>query len=247
MLGGFSFREYLALTTSFVFQAYKLNEILENHQQITAEISAKIKPLAFFDDYLERGFYPFFNERRLFSESVLRAVGQTIDADMTALCHIDPANVNSVRRLLYILATHGGNSLNISYLSTETGLSRITATAYIRALDNAGLVRLLRPNDVTMQKSPSRVYIENVSLLHVLNEDISNDLASETFFCNCTAPFGLTIADDDGAMFCVAENYLFCVGDKIRGKFNPDCYYAISGIESGERRVIPLWLFGFLS
>jgi hypothetical protein len=53
-------------------------------------------------------------------------------------------------------------------------------------------------------------------------------------------------AGHKNAQFLINGMYNFNVGDSIRGKFNPDTFYAISGIESGERKVIPLWLFGFL-
>lgn len=71
-LRGFSFREYLNLQSGNCFRAYTLQEILENHEQIAKTILRNVKPLDYFQDYLHHGFYPFFLEKRNFSENLLK-------------------------------------------------------------------------------------------------------------------------------------------------------------------------------
>ena len=71
-LRGFSFREFLNLQTGMKFHAYTLDEILTSHEQIARGILSKVRPLDFFPDYLHHGFYPFFLEKRNFSEDLAR-------------------------------------------------------------------------------------------------------------------------------------------------------------------------------
>ena len=69
-LRGFSFREFLNLQTGNDFPSYTLDEILNCHEQIVRSILPKASPLKFFQDYLHHGFYPFFLEKRNFSENL---------------------------------------------------------------------------------------------------------------------------------------------------------------------------------
>ncbi len=57
-----SFREFLALKNIAHFKSYTLDDILHNHEDIVVEIMSEVKPLEWFDEYLEFGAYPFFKE-----------------------------------------------------------------------------------------------------------------------------------------------------------------------------------------
>ena len=66
-LRGFSFREFLNLMSGNQFSAYTFDEVVENHQEIAKRICSVVRPMAYFQDYLHHGFYPFFLEKRNFS------------------------------------------------------------------------------------------------------------------------------------------------------------------------------------
>jgi predicted AAA+ superfamily ATPase len=241
-LRGLSFREYLEFATGYAFEAVPLEELLNNHQDISADICAKIKPLAFFDDYLSRGYYPFFTDKRSFHETLVRNVNLTFDADLTALTRLDPAKIHFARNLLAVLASQNSRRLNISHLSKTVGLSRLTTAVYLQTLHDVGLICLLH-NSSDCRKIFSHVCVNNTNLQQIISNESNTTLLAEIFFCNQIFPAGLAADDADGH-FLVSGKYLFSVGEKIRGKFDPDCYYAIAGIERGEQRVIPLWMLG---
>jgi len=68
-LRGFSFREFLNLKADISLKSYTLNEIIHNHVQIAQEICSQVKPLDYFQAYLQYGFYPFFLENRNFPKT----------------------------------------------------------------------------------------------------------------------------------------------------------------------------------
>ena len=68
-LRGFSFREFLNLMSGNQFSAYTFDEVVENHQEIAKRICSVVRPMAYFQDYLHHGFYPFFLESALLRES----------------------------------------------------------------------------------------------------------------------------------------------------------------------------------
>ena len=88
-LRGFSFREYLNLQTGMKFRAYTLEEILSNHEQIAKGILSKVRPLDYLQDYLHHGFYPFFLEKRNFSENLLKTMNMMVEVDILLIKQIE--------------------------------------------------------------------------------------------------------------------------------------------------------------
>jgi predicted AAA+ superfamily ATPase len=246
-LRGFSFREYLGQMTGIRFEPYKLDDILQNHPDIAANICSKIRPLAYLDDYLHHGYYPFFLEKRNFSENLLKTMNMMLEVDVLSINQIEQSYLPKIRKLLYLLSVSAPQSINISRLSVEIEISRATVMNYIKYLKDARLINLLYPAEEVFPKKPARLYLHNPNLLHVMREINGNEQSSrETFFYNQLHKDYKINLGTKNSQFLVDSQHRFSVGDKIKGKFDPEVYYAIDGIESGERKVIPLWLFGFL-
>ena len=246
-LRGFSFREYLELVTNERFESYDLETILDNHSEISALVSSKIKPLAYMDDYLHHGFYPFFLEKRNFQENLLKTMNMMLEIDILSINQIEQSYLCKLRKLLYLLSQSAPGNPNVSQLSQDIETSRATIMNYIKYLKDARLIDLLYPVYEDFPKKPALIYMHNPNLLYATSQTrINSRILQETFFYNQIHKDYKVNLSDKNAQFFVKEQYHFNVGDKIRGKFDPDAYYAIDGIESGERKVIPLWLFGFL-
>jgi predicted AAA+ superfamily ATPase len=244
---GFSFREFLELQTGCELEPYSLAEIIEHHDEISKEVTSCVKPLAFLGDYLHHGFYPFYLENRNFSENLLKTMNMMLEIDVLSINQIAQSYLPKLRKLLYLLAQSTSGSPNISQLSIDIETSRATVMNYIKYLKDARLINLLYSGTDEFPKKPARLYLHNSNLLYVTHQgNIDNQLLMETFFYNQVHKDYKVHLGSKNFQFLIDGQYQFNIGDRIRGKFNPDVYYAISGIESGERRVIPLWLFGFL-
>ena len=90
-LRGFSFREFLNLMSGNQFPAYTFDEVLENHQEIAKRICSVVRPMAYFQDYLHHGFYPFFLEKRNFSENLLKTMNMMLEVDVLYIKQIEQA------------------------------------------------------------------------------------------------------------------------------------------------------------
>lgn len=246
-LRGFSFREYLELVTGFRFQSCELEDILEKHAEIATDICSKIKPLAYLDGYLQHGFYPFFLEKWNFSENLLKTTNMMMEVDILSVNQIEQSYLPKIRKLFYLLSLQAPESVNISRLSHEVEISRATVMNYIKYLKDARLINLLYPAEEVFPKKPAQVYVHNPNLVHISQQINEPDQTlRETFFYNQIHKSYKVNLGIKNSRFLVDSRYHFNVENKIKGKLNPDAYYAIDGIERGERRVIPLWLFGFL-
>jgi hypothetical protein len=105
----------------------------------------------------------------------------------------------------------------------------------------------LYPIEEVFPKKPAQVYVHNTNLVYAIRQiNDSNQILRETFFYNQIHQAYKVNLGVKNTQFLVDSKYHFNVGDKIKGQFNPDVYYVIDGIETGELKVIPLWLFGFL-
>jgi predicted AAA+ superfamily ATPase len=246
-LRGFSFREFLELQTGVKFSPCSLSDILLHHNEIARHITASVKPLAYIDDYFHHGFYPFYLEKRNFSENLLKTMNMMLEIDVAFINQIEQSYLSKLRKLLYILSTAAPGSPNISQLSIDIETSRATVMNYINYLKDARLINLLYPRDEDFPKKPEKVYLQNPNLLYATRMiSVEKQALRETFFYNQMHKDSKVNAGTKDCQFLIDEQYPFIVSEHIPGKFDPDTYYAIDGIETGDRKVIPLWLFGFL-
>lgn len=247
-LRGFSFREFLNLMTGEQFPHYSLDEILNNHVEIAAEICSKVKPLAYLPDYIHHGFYPFFLEQRNFSENLLKTINMMIEGDIFFLKEIEVSYYHKIRKLLYLLANSPSTTLNVSQLSNEIKTSRATVMNYIKYLQDARLINLLYSKGEFYPKKPAQIYLHNTNIMYPLQmNQVDEQLMRETFFYNALYKDNEINVGEKSAQFLVNEQHNFRIeGETIRGRINSDFYYARDLIEVGEDNIIPLWLFGFL-
>lgn len=246
-LRGFSFREYIELQTGIQFQHYTLEEILNDHEKIARTISSQIRPLAFIDAYLREGFCPFHLEKNNFIENLLERLNMMLDVDLLSVNQIEHSYLPKLRKLIYILSLSSPCKPNVSQLSNDIEISRATVMNYIKFLEDSKIINLLYPEHEKYPKKPSLIYINNPNLLFATHyADVDMQSLRETFFYNQVKGDYSVNLGKKHCQFLVDEKYNFNIGYKVRGKFNPETYYAISGIECGEKNVIPLWLFGFL-
>lgn len=247
-LRGFSFREYLNLTTDQQFPIYKLEDIIRNHQQIAPEISKQMnnKLQANFKDYLHHGFYPFFLEKRNYSENLLKTMNMTLEVDVLYIKQIEQRYLPKLRKLLYMISLEAPCTPNVSQLSKELDMSRATVMNYIKYLKDARLVNMLYPVGENFPKKPSTVYIYNTNLLHALHLESLNELSEhKTFFYNQLQKDSEVNEGTKYADFTINNEYRFSIKTNKSFKNNPKYLYAVN-TDTGEDNIIPLWLFGFL-
>ena len=247
-LRGFSFREYLNLQSGNCFRAYTLQEILENHEQIAKTILRNVKPLDYFQDYLHHGFYPFFLEKRNFSEKLLKTMNMMIEVDILLIKQIELKYLSKIKKLLYLLAVDGPVAPNVSQLATEIQTSRATVMNYIKYLADARLINMVYPKGEEFPKKPSKLMMHNTNLMYsIYPVKVEEQDVLDTFFMNTLYKDHKLYKGDKGTSFMVDNGLHFRIcAEGCKFKNNPNVYYALHKLELGHGNMIPLWLFGFL-
>ena len=250
---GLSFREYLNMSLKTNFQAYSLQDILENQRTITSEILKKIKPLQHFTDYLTKGYYPFSLEfKKLYYSKLEEVVNLIIEIELPLLRGVNMAYTQRLKRLLWAIAESAPFTPNVQKLSEHIGIDRNTLVSYLHYLQEAHLTKHLYRNSLGINKlqKPDKVYLENSNLIYLLattNANMGN--ARETFFFN-QVNYKHTVEYPQKGDFLVDKKYIFEIGGKSKNSKQiyslENAFIAADDIEYGFDNKIPLWLFGFL-
>ena len=253
-LNGFSFREYLELKFNTEFESYLLEQLVENHKNISIEIveENKFDILKEFKDYLKRGYYPFyFDKQNSYYQNLLNTINLTIDLDLTSLGLIEQKYTYKLKKLLEVVCESKPFEVNYTNIAASAEISRVKLYDYITYLDDGQMLLLVDEVTKGVKKlsKPAKIYLNNTNLLYAYCQTSEIGTIRETFFANQVAcKYQLNIAKQGD--FLVENQYLFEIGGKNKNykqiKNIPSSYLALDNIEFSEGNKIPLWLFGFL-
>ena len=246
-----SFREFLSLKNIAHFPKYALKDILENHEDIAVEIAEQIKPLAFFQDYLEYGAYPFFKEGEIsYHNRLIEVVNTTIDSDLSSLFNINSDKLDTLKKVLYMLCCTSPYEINKAKLSGEAGVAWATLSKYLEYMQKGSLIHLVRGSrGHKTLKVPNKILLNNPNLFAVLCAKPDIGALRESFFVSMLQPKHQVHYHHQGD-FLLDDSIVIEVGGKskdgkqIEGLDN--AYLALDDIEFGYENAIPLWLFGFV-
>jgi predicted AAA+ superfamily ATPase len=252
---GLSFREFLNFTQNMDFKSYSLDEILDNQYRIEEEILQHLKPLRFFQDYLGKGYYPFFNEvPSLYYSRIEEIINMIIEIELPLLRGVDISFSQKLKKLLLVISESAPFVPNITKLSERIGINRNTLIGYLHFLQEADLTKNIYKDasGITRMQKPDKIFLENTNIAYAVNP-FSPDTGNirETFFLN-QLQFHHKVSYPEKGDFIVDDQWLFEIGGKsknLKQLYNwqkENAFAAIDDIEYGNDQRIPLWLFGFL-
>ena len=265
---GLSFREFLELHYRYNFDAYSLEDILSNHIDISLKIKNEIekneqKIIPLFKEYLRYGYYPYFlsmpNEI-MFFQTLQQNINVSIESDLLYIYpKLNGNSIKKIKMLLSVIIKSVPFEPKISELKKATDIKDDrTLKDYLSKLDDAGLIKLLMQNSLSMKAfdKPQKIFLANPNLMYTKEPNIGN--LRETFFVNQLDNYykNRQLLNDNGIYaskkgdFICEEKYIFEVGGKSKGfeqiKDLPNSYIASDDLEIGFGNKLPLWIFGFL-
>ena len=233
---------------------YCLSDLLKDHEAISRSIVSRVQPLAYFEDYLKFGYYPFYLEGTdTYGQRLQNVTNLVMEVDLPQCMSIDLKYISRLKKLLYMIAVSAPMKPNISKLSAAIEVSRQTISQYLDYLKHAALVNLVRSakRGHGLLTKPEKVLLHNTNLAYTIaEENWHTGTIRETFFVNQISQHHDILAPDRGD-FLVDETWTIEVGGQnkdhrqIAGIDN--AYIAADDIETGQDQRVPLWLFGFLA
>jgi predicted AAA+ superfamily ATPase len=247
-----SFREFLELETNEKFESIFLNDILENHTLLASEILAKVKPFAYFEEYLKSGAYPFYTtSKNSYTQKLLSASMQILETDLPMIYTIDHDKINSLKKMMVMLCHSEPYDINISKLCGAVELNQRTLYKYLGILQAAGLIRILgaKSSGVSIISKPEKLYLDNTNLFSIFCDSPKIGTLRETFFASQTS-YEHNINYPKSGDFILDDKYTFEIGGKDKSfkqlKEAEQGFVVADDIEIGIDNKIPLWLFGFI-
>jgi predicted AAA+ superfamily ATPase len=226
---------------------------LKNHRTIANEIVAQIKILPPFKQYLEYGYYPYYQEDMpTYPVRVAKSINKTFDEDFPAIEPVGYATITKLKKLLAVIAEMVPFQPNIASLSGNVEINRNMLVKYLYLLDKAGLICCIPDDKISLERlsKPDKIYLENTNIISALaagRQNIGN--VRETFFANQlrTKHTVTTAVNGD---FTIDRKFVFEIGGRNKSnsqiKNIENAYIAADDMETGFANKIPLWLFGFL-
>lgn len=252
-LQGLSFREYLLFKENISLPVVPLEDVLTHSLDVSTQVLNTCKPLKYFKQYLQEGYYPFFLEQHVdYLTQVQKVVGMILEIELPQLSNVDVANVRKLRSLLSVVSSGVPFAVDISKMAQTAELNRNTIITYLAHLHRAGLLNLLYSDVVNLKRmqKPNKIYMENSNLLHALSlTAVETGTERETFFVNQLA-YHHQIEYSKQGDFVIDRTYTIEVGGQSKdGKQIANvqnAFIASDDIEYALGNKIPLWLFGFL-
>jgi predicted AAA+ superfamily ATPase len=249
---GLSYREFLELKLNISLPYYELEDITQNHTQISTSLLDKFKPMEHFKEYLSAGYYPFyFDDKKRYLDKLETTINTVIEIDLPSIFSLKYENIANLKKLVKMICYSKPYTVNISELSKKVGIQRDKLYMYIDYLSRGSIflpIRAKSRGDGIFIK-PAKLYLHNTNLYHAYCKNAENGTIRETFFANMLSQKHELLHTKIGD-FTIDEKYIFEIGGKNKSfsqiKDVPNSFVVADNIEVGFGDKIPLWLFGFL-
>ena len=251
-VGGLSYREFLEMTLETKLPRYSLEEILNNHIEIAFELKKTFKPLEYWNEYLQNGFYPFyFQNKNSYKIKLAQTINTVIEVDIPAIFPIKYENIVNLKKFIKLICQSKPFTLNIKELSSKVGVDRVTLYLFMVYLHRAKIIQLFRNKSKgdNIFLKPEKIYLGNTNLSFCYCNTQEIGTTRETFFANQLAQKQSVEIASKGD-FVIDGKYTIEIGGKNKDfsqiKDLPNSFVVSDDIEIGFGNKIPLWLFGFL-
>lgn len=242
----------MELETNEKFESIGLDTILKEHSSVATEILAKVKPFAYFEEYLKNGAYPFYTtSKNSYIQKLLSTSMQILETDLPMIYTIDHDKINSLKKMMIMLCQSEPYDINISKLCGAVELNQRTLYKYLGILQAAGLIRILgaKSSGVSIISKPEKLYLNNTNLFSIFCNNPKIGTLRETFFASQTS-YEHNISYPKSGDFILDDKYTFEIGGKDKNfkqlKDAKQGFIVADDIEIGIDNKIPLWLFGFI-
>ena len=250
---GLSYREYLWMVKGIHLPAITLKELLSDPNGFCDNINSQCRPLAYFKEYLQEGYYPFILEGKMeYHLRIENVVNFILDVELPQSCGVEIGNIRKMKSLLAVLASKVPMQVDMTKIAAAAGVSRNTLLAYMQYLSRARLLNLLYAGDDSVKKmqKPDKIYLENPNLIVTLALDEPNiGTVRETFLVGQLCYQHKVEYTKTGDLLVDRLHTIEIGGKSKDGKqiaSLEDAYIASDDIEYAAGNKIPLWAFGFL-
>ena len=242
-----SFREYLNLRCGWFLKPASLEDILKGKVDFPY---GPERPLKYFDEYMKKGCYPFFQEPE-FETRLRQIINTTVAVDIPRYAKMTIAATRKLEKFMYYISKSVPVTINFSSMARDLELDRDELPKYLEYLERAELVSVLRMKTVgdSILRKMDKIYLQNPNMANVLSGGLHNiGNARETIFF-CWTKQKYDTLESPVSDFEI-DGRTFEVGGRKKGKKQiadaKEGYVVKDDLEYVFDNNVPLWMFGFL-
>ena len=251
-MDGLSFREFIEIKEGLSLPSFSKEEIFANHTDIARSLLQKIKPFAFWREYLSFGYYPFyFEDTKGYPLRLKQTVNTVIEVDIPSIFPIEYDKIIALKKLVRLVCESPPFKINIRALADKMDVKDYqTLYRYMDYLHKGKILSLIRPKSRgdNIFVKPQKLYLANTNLHSAYCNKADIGTVREVFFVSILKEENLEAANRGD--FVVDGKYIVEIGGKKKSfkqiKDLPNSYIVADDIEIGFGNKLPLWLFGFL-
>lgn len=257
---GFSLREYLEIQLKQSFPVLTLDNIVTN-TPVVQKLSELPKLLGYVKSYCQQGYYPIFSEFTsydAYAQALVSMMDKTIYEDISSFFALKTNNLETLRKIMYFVATSKPGELNINKLANSLGKDHITIRGYLEMLRDCGLLHYLlrHARGHALIRTPEKIYFHDPNLYYAVNHFIGMPIevgaVRESFVLTHLKDAGLAVSfPETGDLQC--QDWVFEIGGKskttrqIQDILLKNGFIVKDDILIGTQNTIPLYVFGFLT
>jgi predicted AAA+ superfamily ATPase len=252
-LHGLSFREYLSMKKIQHYASVSLEQLLFEPALISSLLNDGFKPLRYFQDYLQHGYYPFgVQEPEWLYQRINQVVRTIVEIDMAELPSFTYRNAKKLLQLVEVIAGQVPFKPNIKTLAEKTQIHRNDITSFLHFLAEAKIISMVEPAGVSTSslQKPEKIYLQNTSLLYALAKSQYNIGTVRETFAQSMLSVHHQLAIPKKGDFIVDYKYTIEIGGATKKRKQlteiENAWIVRDDIEIGSTGIVPLWSLGML-
>ena len=254
----FSYAEYIAFKYG-VNKTLSWNDIIQHPEKSSKSFSRFYNKEIDKQEYLSYGEFGYFYQWAQGSDFCFllnNSLRKSIHEDIPHIAHINTSNLAKIENILVYISNMWASQININTLSKKVWLDNKTTKIYIEYLERLWRIVSLEKHGMLAERlrKEKKIYLLSNNLMSYLaNKEDENFLGKqrESFFLqNILRVLGgkdwvKIKTRTDFIVFKDGKEYAFEVG-WMNKKRSDGVYVVKDDILLGNKKEIPLWLFGFL-
>lgn len=252
-----SFREYLKLKYNIDLKQISLEEIINNHENLSTLYAIKIKEI-YFEEYLKIWAYPFgldinFNS---FINLLQKTLDRIILEDLQYIKNFQTSSLDKLSKMIYFIANTSPSELSINHLSKKIWIDKNLVDNVLYLLSKIGTINLVQKWEKVSEKvrKEYKIFLWDTNKYFVNNYNPEIWTIREAFFVSEIKKLkNIEITLPEKSDFCIEyddKKYIFEIWWKNKSilKYSTNTFIVKDNIFISENeKVIPLWLFGFIN
>lgn len=239
-----SFREYLMLHLDHEIPV--INP-WEPDQKLIRKLLREIPVLRYFEDYLKRGFRPFFMEDpSLYQEKVMNTVAKTMESDIPFIVpQISENHLRLMQAVIGHLALSSIPRLHVNNLCRDWSIGKLKLYELLAAMERCYLIRVIRrEHDHKVNSTGAKLLLQEPAIYQFFggNRGTLREAYVATAMTDAGYKVHATLDESDGDFVIDHRNIEVGGPDKKAG---PDTDFIIRDhLDVPSGRVRPMWLLG---